>query len=93
MLFRSIDTESIFDELLFVDVSRVPELKLTAKPGLTRTVQWSSGLGVPYVVEYATSLHAATWQKLVDQIGTGEVVNVTDPVATGPRYYRLRLGP
>jgi hypothetical protein len=58
-----------------------------------------SGLrpGSSYVLEYAASVpaHPSTWEPLVTVVDAGETFQFTDPdpVATGTRFYRLRLLP
>lgn len=93
-LTRAINNENIFEELIYLEITRVPALALAVRPGLGGDVllEWPSSDGVTYGVEFATT-PTGPWQSLATRTGTGGLVSFNTSRSEAARYYRLRVGP
>jgi hypothetical protein len=62
-----------------------------ARAGDVTAISFTTVSGFNYTVEYADSLTSPTWVAVSSVAGTGNIMTVNDPSATGPeRFYRVR---
>ena len=82
---------SVFwDDMELYQLLPVTNVTATASGGNVK-ISWLSRGGSSYSVLYKSSLADPTWSVLTSNIlGTGGIVNYTDPIASGPRFYRVQ---
>lgn len=70
-LTRAIDSENIFDELIYVEIGRVPAVTLSVRrlSGGNIALEWPSLGGLDYVVEFSAK-PTGPWQELATRTGT-----------------------
>ncbi len=67
-------------------------LRITAvaRIGADVAISWPSVFGKRYAVQTRGDLVSGAWSVLQNNIaGTGALLNITDPAATAPRFYRI----
>lgn len=78
-----------YDNVIFVDVTLLEvSVELSAETGAV--IGWQSVAGRMHDVEY-TDVFPPEWEILTQRLGTGERLEVEDPVGGDNRFYRVRV--
>jgi hypothetical protein len=73
-------------------VLTAPTITAISHSGATAGISFTTGADLNYSVEYKDSVDAPNWSALSPVVGTGSVMTVLDPAASGPsRIYRVRV--
>lgn len=80
-----------FGSVLLANAGVLPATIQVGRNGGDLTLTFPTQTGKSYTVQYKSLLTAVTWDTLTTINGTGANAVVTDPISSGPRFYRLSI--
>ena len=77
------------EDLVYVDITLL-DVRIASQPAGAQTISWQSVSNKLNRVEFTTRM-PPVWTELASTNGTGQLMQVTDPVVDPNRFYRVRV--